>query len=489
MSIDWVPIIVYAVIVAAGVVPMRLAGLRRETGMFVALVTICLGLYLSNPDFLGQSNVLNASKQISMLGIYAIGIGFVIITGGIDLSIGSIVGLTGVLMAGTITEGLGWFSQPTFAVATLVLVLGLIAAIATGVRSLKLVTVAGIVLVVAHHAVRHLLNAFFDVGTLPGAQSLWVGIIVAITWVLLIGVIQGSLITSLDLQSFIVTLGGMLLLRGVSQTIVKGGTLSFGRSAFREFANSGLVSPPAVIRRFELANVLSGPGLRYALQNTLAVLTAYPTLVFLVTAVVAGFVLHFTVFGRYVYAIGGNRDAAEYSGIPVKRVETLTYVISAGLAGVAGICYASYIGQMSQQVGIAYELYAIAAAVLGGCSLRGGEGTVIGIIIGSAIMRVIDNGINMFQVLYRDARGFKRIWRLDQNWTFIIIGGVILVAVVLDQVVHIVQARRRTRRAGAAAGSGGVPPSPPGFEPVPVVATAGGEAERVGAAPGAGASA
>ena len=107
------------------------------------------------------------------------------------------------------------------------------------------------------------------------------------------------------------------------------------------------------------------------------------------------------MFGRYVYAIGGNRDAAEYSGIPVKKVETSTYVISAGLAGVAGVCYAAYIGQMSQQVGVAYELYAIAAVVLGGCSLRGGEGTVLGIVIGSAIMRVIDNGINMFRFATR----------------------------------------------------------------------------------------
>ena len=103
---------------------------------------------------------------------------------------------------------------------------------------------------------------------------------------------------------------------------------------------------------------------------------------------------------------------------------------------------------MSQQVGVAYELYAIAAAVLGGCSLRGGEGTVLGIIIGSAVMRVIDNGINMFQVRYVDAEKLPRIWRLDPNWTFIIIGMVILVAVVLDQVVHLVQAKRRIRMAG-----------------------------------------
>ena len=95
-------------------------------------------------------------------------------------------------------------------------------------------------------------------------------------------------------------------------------------------------------------------------------------------------------------------------------------------------------------------MYAIAAAVLGGCSLRGGEGTVLGVIIGSAVMRVIDNGINMFQLPYVDGDGIHRIWRLDPNWTFVIIGGVILVAVILDQVVHIVQAKRRIRRAALA---------------------------------------
>jgi ribose transport system permease protein len=97
---------------------------------------------------------------------------------------------------------------------------------------------------------------------------------------------------------------------------------------------------------------------------------------------------------------------------------------------------------MSHQVGVSYELYAIAAAVLGGCSLRGGEGTVFGVVIGAAKMRVIDNGINMFQVHHTDAEGIRRIWRLDPNWTNIIVGGVILIAVILDQVVHMVQASR-----------------------------------------------
>ncbi|HEY8550447.1 MAG TPA: ABC transporter permease [Vicinamibacterales bacterium] len=342
--------------------------MRRELGMAVALVLMCLGLWLSNPDFLGPSNVVNLTRQISMLGIFAIGIGFVIITGGIDLSIGSVIGLTGVIIAKLSSPGAGGLGY-----------------------------------------------------------SLWIGIPVAIGVALLIGLGQGLLITRLRLQPFIVTLGGMLLLRGVSQTIVEGGTLSLGGSPLLRLANGGMLQ------------LDGGP------------LLPYPLLIFAAVALVAAYILHLTVFGRYVYAIGGSRDAAEYSGVPVRRVETLTYVISAGLGGVAGVCYAAYIGQMSQQVGVAYELYAIAAAVLGGCSLRGGEGTVLGIMIGSAIMRVIDNGINMFQLPYTDADGIARFWRLDPNWTFVIIGAVILVAVVLDQVVHMVQEARRTRRAAVPA--------------------------------------
>jgi ribose transport system permease protein len=347
--------------------------MRRELGMFVALVVMCGVLWISNPDFLGQSNMLNTMRQISMLGIFSIGIGFVIITGGIDLSIGSVIGLTGVIIAK--------------------------------------------------------LSAPLSAGGL--AYSLWLGIPVALGVALLIGLGQGLLITRLKLQPFIVTLGGMLLVRGISQTVVQGGTISFGDSPFLSLANDGLI------------HVGGDP------------LIPYPLVIFLLVIAVGTYVLHFTVFGRYVYAIGGSRDAAEYSGINVKKVETLTYVVSAGLGGVAGVCYASYIGQMSQQVGIAYELYAIAAAVLGGCSLRGGEGTVLGMVVGSAMMRVIDNGINMFQIRYEDASGVPRIWRLNANWTFIIIGAVILQAVVLDQVFHIVQAAR-ARRAGA---SSGVPPA------------------------------
>jgi ribose transport system permease protein len=341
--------------------------MRRELSMFVALVLMCIALTVSNGDFAGQSNAINTVRQISMLGIYAIGSGFVIVSGGIDLSVGSVVGLTGVIIAKLSSQAAGGLGH-----------------------------------------------------------SLWFGIAAALAVALLVGLGQGLLITRLKLQPFIVTLGGMLLIRGVSQTIVQGGTLSLGTSPLLGLANGGLF-------------LHDGDPL-----------LPYPVLIFLGVIALGTYLLHFSVFGRYVYAIGGNRDAAAYSGINVKRVETSTYVISAGLAGVAGVCYAAYIGQMSQQVGVAYELYAIAAVVLGGCSLRGGEGTVLGIVIGSTMMRVIDNGINMFQVRYDDEGGIPRLWRLNPNGTFIIVGVVILLAVVLDQIVHIVQAARRLRRASPA---------------------------------------
>jgi len=340
---------------------------KRELGMASALAVICLVLFISNTDVLGQSNAVNQLRMISMLGIYAIGSGFVIITGGIDLSVGSIVGLTGVIIARISSQSMG-----------------------------------------------------------GGGHSMALGVVVALAVTLLVGLCQGLLITRLNLQPFIVTLAGMLMIRGISQTIVDGGTISLGTSMIK-LANGGLI------------------------MHGGDPLLPYPLLIFLAVIAAGSYVLHGTVFGRYLYAIGGNRDAAAYSGIPVKRIETSTYVISAGLAGVAGVCYAAYIGQMSQQVGVAYELYAIAAVVLGGCSLRGGEGTILGIVIGSAMMKVIDNGINMFQIRYQDADGIPRLWRLNTNWTFIIVGSVILIAVVLDQVVHVVQEKRRIRATESAA--------------------------------------
>lgn len=327
-------------------------------GMVAALLLMCGVIAISNPNFLTELNLFNLSRQIGLLGLYAIGVSFVIIAGGIDLSVGSVIGLAAAVVVKMSAAG--------------------------AQRGLEM--------------------------------PLWLGIGTALLVSLAIGLVHGLLVTRAGLQPFIVTLAGMLIYRGVSQTVLDGGDISFGDS-----------QSPAV--RFLVDRIGEG--------NLLGIPS--PAVILLVATAAAAFLLHSTVFGRYLYAIGGNREAARYSGIPVERMETSTYIISAGLAGVAGVVYAAYLPQVDHNIGFGYELTAIAAAVLGGCSLRGGEGGIPGVLIGAAIMQVMDNGINMFQV--RLAGG--RVFRLDENWKFMIIGGVILGAVVLDGLLHRFRERRR----------------------------------------------
>ena len=414
---------------------------RRETGMFLALCVMCVGLYISNQDFLTQPNIISTVRQIVMLATLGTGMAFVIITGGIDLSVGSIVGLTGVLIAKISSSDPDCYGKP-----------------------------------------------------------LWVGIAVALAVALLLGLFQGLLITRLDLQPFIVTLGGMLLFRGCTQMITNNHNLGWGSldipnttQQFPDIAQNGI---PALIWGTwddregwaqHLPHWLSGHGCVSVLNwiNLLQI----PTLIYIVTAIVGVYLLHFTVFGRYVFAIGGNRDAARYSGVNVKKIETSVYVLSAGLAGVAGVAFAAYFPGQSQTNGVAYELYAIAGAVLGGCSLRGGEGSILGILIGSTVIQLIHNGFNMlkypfdklvewsdklqssgagiFRALGRlfgwlGGEGRPTVWHPNENSKEIVFGAVILTAVILDQIAHIIQAKRRTRKV--------ITPPPPAVPAPPVIA-------------------
>ncbi len=323
--------------------------MRKELGIFAALAAMCVVIGISNHDFYGATNLFNTTRQIAMLGIYSIGVSFVIATGGIDLSIGSIISLTAVILARCSAPGMG------------------------------------------------------------AEMPLAAGILIALSAALLMGVFQGLLITRLGLQPFIVTLCGLLLFQGIAQVLTGGGTMTFGVSNFKELGKGSL----------HLGAWLNIP---------------YPVLVFVAVALVAGYVWHFTVFGRHVFAIGGNRDAASYSGVPVKNVELGTYVISAGLAGLSGIISAAYSAEIKHDLGQGYELNAIAAAVLGGISLRGGEGTIPGIIIGIAMIQVIANGFNMFKI---------GDWHIQDYWRSVVTGMVILSAVALDQITHILQDRKK----------------------------------------------
>jgi ribose transport system permease protein len=320
---------------------------KSNLGLLLVIVFVSVIIGISNISFIDSSNILNLIRQIAMVGIFSIGIAFVIISGGIDLSVGSMIGLTGVLIAKTtIPEPIG-YNWP-----------------------------------------------------------LWLGIIFAIFIVMLCGLIQGLIISKLGVQPFIVTLGGMLLLRGVSQTICEGGSLSLGKSHLRDLTDSGVQFGVVYIQ--------------------------YPLIIFLFIIILCSILLHFTAYGRYIYAIGGNKEAAFFSGVPIKSVEVSVYVMSAAFAGVSGVLYCSYAGRMSHNLGIAYELMGIAASVLGGCSLRGGTGTIIGVVLGSCMMKIIDNGINLFKINLIDSTGREYIWRLDTNWREIIFGVIILLAVIID---------------------------------------------------------
>lgn len=281
--------------------------------------------------FFRNDNLDHLGERIALLSILAIGEAVVIIAGGIDLSVGSLIGLTA-LACTELTAQHRW----------------------------------------------------------PLAGALVVAWLVAVA----AGSLQGALISGLNLQPFIVTLGGMMLFRGVSETMSEGSNIGYGED-FPGFKAWGK-SPHQVL-------VLAG------------------------VAGLAFLVMRQTLFGRYCYAAGSNAEAARLSGVPVRRVRFFTYVLSGALAGLAGILYSVYLPSSAPSTGETYELYAIAAAVLGGCSLRGGQGSVLGVLIGASIMRVIDNGNNLLIG--------------SPYWERTIVGCTILIAAGVDEVL----ARRRAR--------------------------------------------
>lgn len=284
-----------------------------------------------NPRFITPVNLQNLTRQIALLSIFAIGEGIVILSGGIDLSVGSIIAFTGLLVAYLVTT----LGVPPALATTFVLALCVI-----------------------------------------------------------IGFAHGMLVTKLKLQPFIVTLCTMLIFRGLARRLTEDDTRGFGNQfeSFRMLGEGALWGIPV------------------------------PVIILITVAVIAHFFMRYTVYGRYLYAIGRNPNAARYAGVKVDRMQTASYLVCALLSGVAGILYATYTNSVQPATtGQAYELYAIAAAVLGGCSMRGGEGTILGIIVGASIMRVMYNGIILVGI--------------STFWEFAVIGTVILIGVVADATV------------------------------------------------------
>jgi len=321
--------------------------MKKVFGILGLLVTVfaCTAVY--NPQFVSAYNLQNLITWTSLFGIISIGVAFVIITGGIDLSIGSVIGLVGSLMAWLLTQK-GWSVPATLLVAVLVS--------------------------------------------------------------LLIGLAHGLLITKVRLQPFVVTLCGLLLYRGITRYITDDQSQGFGSSfdGLRQIA----------IGKLQITGTFALP---------------FSVFILLAVAVVAHVFLERTIWGRYLLALGRNETATRFSGINTDRVKILAYVICSLLAGVGGILFSLNLNSIQPSgLGEFYELYAIAAAVLGGCSLRGGEGTIIGVIIGTALMRVLYNAINILGI--------------PTHLEFAIIGAVILAGVVADELVKRYAAKRRAAR-------------------------------------------
>lgn len=288
-------------------------GLLKRFGPLLFLLVLMVIFTIMNPNFLNPINLFNVLRQISITGLIALGMTFVILTAGIDLSVGSLLALCGMMAAvvakggtantlslgGADSAGYGWFAA-------------LLAAIATGC---------------------------------------------------LAGFVQGTIITRLKVPPFVVTLGGLTIFRGLTLTISNGGPISGFTPDMRWFG-TGLVGPVPV-----------------------------PVIIFIAAAVLCHMVLRYTRYGRAVYAVGGNSEAARLSGLRVDRVLVSVYVIVGFFCGLAAFVLAARLNSAEAVAGLGYELTVISAVVIGGTSLFGGVGSVGGTVVGAALIGVLVNGL------------------------------------------------------------------------------------------------
>lgn len=295
--------------------------------VLIALILLCVFFSVTTEQFLRVNNVLNIFLQSAIMGIVAIGMTYVIITAGIDLGVGSVVALSGIIMAGMVNTGMP-----------------------------ILLTVL--------------------VGLLIGVAS---------------GVINGFFVTKFNMAPFIVTLAMMAAARSITLVYSDAQTISVYADPFLKFLRMGtLAGIPVMI------------------------------IITIVMFILAHYVLSNTVFGRQVYAVGSNKKAAQLSGINVKRVEMLVYVIAGTMAGLGGLMMTARLGSGTPLAGTNLELMAIAAVVIGGTSLSGGRGTIYGTLIGVLLINVLNTGMNLLNI--------------SSHYQGLIMGGVILLAALIDAV-------------------------------------------------------
>jgi D-xylose transport system permease protein len=364
------------------------ASLRAYTLVFALAATWIIFSLVTDGIFLAPRNLSNLMRQTAVTGILSVGMVLVIISGQIDLSVGSLVGLTGMAA------------------------------------------------VLAHSKLE-----------LGLAASLFTAVAVG----MLIGIFQGWLTAYDKVPSFIVTLGGLLAWRGLAKGISSGNTYPVELRGFKALGQSYLpagigIAVAAMAAAAVVWSVIHGNRMRTRhglptaaitvviariagwiglIAISTAVLNSYagvpvPVLIFLMVALAGAFVTRQTPFGRYLYAIGGNSEAARLSGINLRRDVAITFCLLGGLAGIAGIIYTARVGSAGPDAGTLLELDAIAACVIGGASLMGGRGTVFGACLGALFMATLDNGMSL-----------KNVPDFIQD---IVKGGILVSAVALDAV-------------------------------------------------------
>jgi len=332
---------------------------KKDLSLLILILVVGAVVAFINPRFLFVGNLSNTANQVGMFGIFSIAEAFVIIVGGIELAVGSVIALLGVLFIDLIVNrDVNWL------VALLLILAGGFA----------------------------------------------------------IGLVHGALVTKMRVQSFVVTLCGLLIYRGAARYYTEDATAGFG---------FGASFPTLEWLAAGRTNVFGFP-----LPHSVVALA--------IVAAIAWLVLHRSVYGRYFYAVGKNEEAARYSGIRSDRVVIAAYVICGGLTALAAVLIAMYTRSISPAVhGSFYELYASAAAVLGGCSLRGGEGSIVGVVLGTILLQVLQNLVNLLGI--------------PSSLNFAVMGTVILIGVLADQ--YFVQRRKRMPVARGQASSEGAPAS------------------------------
>jgi len=321
--------------------PIDWTAYASQLGALGVLIAICIIFALIEPAFVSSRNIFNVLRQVSIYGLLAVGMTFVILTGGIDLSIGSLLALAGLVSAAVYKGGMGLLSAGTAGQAE---GFGLVPAIAAAVA----------------------------VGLLGG-------------------LLQGTAIARLKVPPFIVTLGGLTAFRGGALLFSSGQPISTFTDEYK-FWGQGMVGPVPV-----------------------------PVIIFLGFALLAYVVLRNTRYGRHLYAVGGNPEAARLSGLNVSRIVLSVYVITGFFAGLSGFLLSSRLNSAEQVAGVGYELTVIAGVVIGGTSLFGGEGGIFGTVIGILLIGVLSNGLTLLNV--------------SPYYQQILVGLIIVFAVYLDQLV------------------------------------------------------